>query len=124
MSVSHVDSSLSDHCNADCTAHHGNSLILERVACLHSFAVSLPHVVCHSVRALHAVFGHARQKTVCHSVAAIECQCVTCCVWSCRAEDRLSQRNCNLVDNSVVMSLINQSMNRSVRASEALLFIV
>ncbi|KAA6418046.1 MAG: ABC transporter C family member 2-like [Trebouxia sp. A1-2] len=29
-----------------------------------------------------------------------------------RAEDRLSQRNCNLVDNSVVMSLINQSMNR------------
>ena len=30
----------------------------------------------------------------------------------CRAEDRLSNRNCNLVDNSVVMSLINQSMNR------------
>ncbi|KAL0044905.1 hypothetical protein WJX82_001780 [Trebouxia sp. C0006] len=29
-----------------------------------------------------------------------------------RAEDRLSQRNCDLVDNSVVMSLINQSMNR------------
>ncbi|KAL3160420.1 hypothetical protein ABBQ32_010743 [Trebouxia sp. C0010 RCD-2024] len=29
-----------------------------------------------------------------------------------RAEERLSTRNCNLVDNSVVMSLINQSMNR------------
>lgn len=31
---------------------------------------------------------------------------------ACRAEERLSNRNCNLVDNSVVMSLINQSMNR------------
>ena len=30
----------------------------------------------------------------------------------CRAEERLSQRNSILVDNSVIMSLINQSMNR------------
>ncbi len=77
-----------------------------------------------SVSVLHAVFGHAGRRIVCHSVTATECQCVTCCVWSCRAEDRLSQRNCNLVDNSVVMSLINQSMNRSVRTCEALLIVV
>ncbi len=77
-----------------------------------------------SVSASHAVFGHAGQRTVCHNVTAHKCQCVTYCVWSCRAEDRLSQRNCNLVDNSVVMSLINQSMNRSVRTCEALLIIV
>ena len=43
-----------------------------------------------------------------------------CLLLACRAEDRLSNRNCNLVDNSVVMSLINQSMNRHAHAYRCL----
>lgn len=80
-SASHVSSSLSDYKIAAYVAHH---VYTPAVLCFFKRWLGcipllfLFDMLCVTVlSALHAVFGHARQRTVCHSVTATECQCVT-----------------------------------------------